>query len=422
LSMHRCLVVLCIVCTAVSMPVNITDPGGPLVCKATTKAVSDQWCTANCNHIPVNCPPDECKCTAAPPAPPGPPTPPSGFKGPIFELDLFVNDPKSGWQPSGWPEYLQTSAANYTNVAGISFIQPADLMNDSYDLPTQVGNAVRMLRKQGIAVQLLVGGEISQGWGDLSANPEKAAANALVLMKKYDCGIEVDCEGGGDAAGIIKFIQLCAKSKPDSTYMSMDVAGTPKGTQRTVIAGAIDQLDWVNLMVSAPAYDQGNSVHFGHQYGIPYDKMTVAYYAGTWVDNCNTVGSGSGTLGAGLALFDEYALKGLSIWAVGGMSYVNCGTKDAPGFAETLRRLKGAPPAPPTPPTPPAPPTPPSPGPPTPPAPPSPPTPSGSCAPIWGQCGGGSGWAGPTCCLGNCTCSGSGSYSQCKPATGQWRC
>ena len=84
---------------------------------------------------------------------------------------------------------------------------------------------MQVLRKQGVAVQLLVGGQISQGWGDLSANPEKAAANALVLMKKYDCGIEIDCEGGGDSAGIIKFIQLCAKSKPNSTYMSMDVAG-----------------------------------------------------------------------------------------------------------------------------------------------------------------------------------------------------
>ena len=102
-------------------------------------------------------------------------------------------------------------------------------------------------------------------------------------------------------------------------------------------------------MVSAPSYDQGNSVHFGHQDGIPYDKMTIAYYAGTWVNNCNIVSSGPGTTGAGLALYQEYGLKGLSIWAVGGMSYVNCGTKSAPGFAEALQRLKGAPPTPPSP-------------------------------------------------------------------------
>ena len=70
----------------------------------------------------------------------------------------------------------------------------------------------------------------------------------------------------------------------------MDVAGTPTGVQRGVIAGAIQWLDWVNSMVSAPAYDQGNSVHYSHVDGVPYDKITVAYYAGTWVNNCNAIG------------------------------------------------------------------------------------------------------------------------------------
>merc|ERR1719165_11 len=106
--------------------------------------------------------------------------------------------------------------------------------------------------------------------------------------------------------------------------------------------------------------------------------MTVAYYAGTWVDNCNSIGSGAGSLGAGLDLYNKYGLKGLSIWAVGGASYSNCKTTDAPGFAQTLAKLTGSPPVPPSPPRPPGPPTPP---PPTPPAPPSPPAPSpGNCA------------------------------------------
>merc|ERR1712039_368628 len=86
-------------------------------------------------------------------------------------------------------------------------------------------------------------------------------------------------------------------------------------------------------------YDQDNSVKFGHQYGVPFDKMTVAYYAGTWVDNCNKMGSGVGGTGAGKKLFDEYGLKGLSIWAVGGMSYHNCKADDAPGFSEAMVQL-----------------------------------------------------------------------------------
>ena len=200
----------------------------------------------------------------------------TGLPGPIFELDLFVNDPAKGWQPSGWPAYLQHSAANYTNVAGISFIQPADLMNQSYELPSEVAAAVTSLRKQGVAVQLLVGGEISKGWSELSTNPEQAAAKAIALMKKYDCGIEVDCEGGGASiSGLVKFIQLCYAGKPSGVHLSMDVAGTPKGVQKGVIAGAIQWLDWVNSMVSAPAYDQGNSVHYSHADGVPYDKITV---------------------------------------------------------------------------------------------------------------------------------------------------
>merc|ERR1711976_787045 len=42
---------------------------------------------------------------------------------------------------------------------------------------------------------------------------------------------------------------------------------------------------------------------------------------------------------AGLALFKKYGLKGLSIWAVGGMSYHNCKTDDAPGFSEAVQAL-----------------------------------------------------------------------------------
>lgn len=262
-------------------------------------------------------------------------------------MDLFINDPNNGWQPTGWPDYLQHSAANYTNVAGISFIQPADLMNDAYDLPAEVAAAVATLRKQGVIAQLLVGGEVSHGWPSLIANPQKAAAKAIELMKKHDCGIEIDCEAGGDSAGLVKFLELCYAGKPNGTKLSMDVAGTPKGIQRGVIQGGIQWLDWVNLMVSAPAYDQDNSVAYGHADGVPYNKLTVAYYAGTWVDNCNSIGSGAGTLGAGFELFDRYGLKGLSIWAVGGASYSGCSTTDAKGFSAALARVKQGPKPPP---------------------------------------------------------------------------
>merc|ERR1719230_283105 len=179
------------------------------------------------------------------------------------------------------------------NVAGISFIQPADLVNAAYDLPAKVGNAVKILRSQGVQVQLLVGGQVSRGWGDLQANPQQAATNAIKLMKKYDCGIQVDNEAGGDSKGTIDFIKLCYAGKPDTVHLSMDVAGTPSGFQRAVFNGAMEELQFVNMMVSAPQYDQSNSVNFGHQYGIPYEKLTVAYYAGTWVNNCNSMGDAS---------------------------------------------------------------------------------------------------------------------------------
>lgn len=252
-----------------------------------------------------------------------------------------MNDPDKGWQPDGFPPYLQHSAAKFCNVAGISFIQPADLMNDTYDLPVEVASAVRSLRHQGVVVQLLVGGQISRGWGQLEANPAKAAAKALELMMKYDCGIEVDNEEGGSSAGVIKFVQLCHAGKPSGTHISMDVGGTPGGEQVVVIQGAIDALDWVNMMVSSPIYDQANSVGFGHGDGIPYNKMTVAYYAGNWVNNCKSVGSASnnGDTAAGIALFKRFGLKGLSIWAVGGQSYALCPTDDAPGFSEAMLEL-----------------------------------------------------------------------------------
>ena len=49
-------------------------------------------------------------------------------------------------------------------------------MDSAYQLPSQVAAVVQSLRKQGVAVQLLVGGEVSAGWSDLEASPEKAYA------------------------------------------------------------------------------------------------------------------------------------------------------------------------------------------------------------------------------------------------------
>jgi len=45
------------------------------------------------------------------------------------------------------------------------------------------------------------------------------------------------------------------------------------------------------------------------------------------------------------------------------------------------------------------------------------------CASAYQQCGGMMGWAGPTCCQGDCTCSGSGGYyRQCTPPMGSSAC
>ena len=263
------------------------------------------------------------------------------FNGPIFALDLFMNDPKAGWQATGYPEYMQHSAANYTNVVGMSFIQPADLMNATYDLPPKVGAAVKQIRKQGVVVQLLVGGEISKGWSELYANPQQAAKKAIEIMKKYDCGIEIDDEAGGDAKALVTFLKLCAAGKPAGTHLSIDVSGTPGGVQVETVKGALDVLDWINLMVSTPIYDQGNSVGYAHDAGFPYDKIIVAYFAGTWVKNCDTIGSATnvGDTAAGLKLVSAHNLKGLSIWAVGGASYGGCGTTSAPGFAQAMKAL-----------------------------------------------------------------------------------
>ena len=121
----------------------------------------------------------------------------------------------------------------------------------------------------------------------------------------------------------------------------MDVNGTPTGFQVSTYKAAADDIEWVNLMVSNPSYNQENSMKFANNDGIPYAKQTVAYYAGTWVNNCNTVGSASnyGDTADGIALVNQYKARGLSIWAVGGASYGGCSTTDAPGFSEAMKDL-----------------------------------------------------------------------------------
>jgi len=262
--------------------------------------------------------------------------------GAIFQLDLFINDLAGGYQPSGWPDYLAKNASGYTNVAGISFIQPSDLMNPGYDLPAPVAAAVTTLRKQGVIVQLLVGGEISTGWSQLKGNPNAAATKALYLMKKYDCGLEIDDEEGGGSDGLIKFIQILAQQKSSSVFISMDMNGTPSRDQVTVANATLDILSWIHLMVSNPGYDQENSMNFAKADGIPLGKMVLAYYAGTWVNNCNSVGTTSnvGDTARGIQLVQQNNLKGLSIWAIGGASYGGCSTTDAPGFAQAKKILK----------------------------------------------------------------------------------
>jgi len=262
--------------------------------------------------------------------------------GPIFQLDMFINDPSAGYQPTGWTQYLANNASQYTNVAGISFIQPSDLMNSNYDLPGPVASAVNSLRRQGVTVQLLVGGQVSFGWSQLKSNPSAAAAKALQIMKKYDCGLEIDDEEGGNSDGLIKFIQLLASQKPPSVYLSIDVNGTPTGDQVTVTKATASSLSWIHLMVSNPFYDQVNSMNFAKANGFPLDKVLLAYYAGTWVDNCNSIGTPSnvGTTSRGIQLVQQNNLKGVSIWAIGGASYGGCSTTDAPGFAEAKKMLK----------------------------------------------------------------------------------
>jgi len=262
--------------------------------------------------------------------------------GPVFQLDMFINDPVGGYQPSGWTDYLQKNASGYTNVAGISFIQPRDLMNSNFDLPSQVAYAVSSLRKQGVTVQLLLGGQVAYGWAQLKANPDAAAAKALQLMKKYDCGLEVDDEEGGGSAGLISFVNKLASGKPSSVYVSMDLNGTPTGDQVTVAKATLSSLSWIHLMVSNPGYDQSNSMNFAKADGIPTNKMVLAYYAGTWVTNCNTIGTASnvGDTARGIQLVQQNGLKGLSIWAVGGASYGGCGTTEASGFAQAKSILR----------------------------------------------------------------------------------
>jgi len=256
-------------------------------------------------------------------------------------LDLFINDPAAGYQPSGWPSYLANNAAKYTNAAGISFIQPADLMNDTYDLPGQVADAVNSLRRQGVTVQLLLGGEVAYGWSDLKSNPSTAAGKAIQIMKQYDCGLEIDDEEGGNTAGLINFINSVASQKPSGVHITMDVAGTPTQDQVTTARATLNQLSWIHLMVSNPSYDQANSMNFAKADGFPLNKVVLAYYAGTWVNNCNSVGTAGdvGDTARGIQLYQQNGLKGLSIWAVGGASYGGCSTTDAPGFSQALSSL-----------------------------------------------------------------------------------
>jgi len=55
-----------------------------------------------------------------------------------------------------------------------------------------------------------------------------------------------------------------------------------------------------------------------------------------------------------------------------------------------------------------------------PPPPPPPPTPPSQCTgDAWQQCGAP---GHPSCCKGSCTCAGQGTYKQCTPASGQWKC
>ena len=44
----------------------------------------------------------------------------SAFSGPIFEVDMLMNDIDKGWEQEGFPEYLRKRAATYTVSTSIT--------------------------------------------------------------------------------------------------------------------------------------------------------------------------------------------------------------------------------------------------------------------------------------------------------------
>jgi hypothetical protein len=272
------------------------------------------------------------------PAPGPAPSPALPF---VFEIDLLVYD--QGYQPEAYPDYIKNNPGDYMNVAGISFIQPSDLMNVNYDLDPQVATVVNELVSKKIIVQLLIGGETSTGWSDLASNPTTAITTAKKLMEKYKIGMEVDNESGSGAEGVITFIEgLRETANKLGTYLSMDVAGTPTADQTAVIKGAINNLDWVNMMVSVPSYDQQNSITYGIKDGIPKNKLLIAFYGGGYIDNCSTMGDETtiGTLAQGLKLKKDNDILGLSVWAICKCGSYKQGGCSGKGFLDTMAKLK----------------------------------------------------------------------------------
>jgi len=259
----------------------------------------------------------------------------------VFEIDLLIYD--DGYEPAAYPDYIKNNPGDYMNVAGISFIQPSDLMNVNYDLNPQVATVVKELVSKKIIVQLLIGGEKSTGWPDLAKDPDTAISTAKKLMEKYKIGMEVDNESGSGAEGVIKFIAgLRETATKLGTYLSMDVAGTPIPDQQQVIKGAIHNLDWVNMMVSNPTWDQQKSIDQGIKDGIPKNKLLIGFYGGGYIDNCTTMGDEdtNGTLAQGLKLKKDNNILGLSVWAIcacGSYKQFGCSGK---GFFDTMTKLK----------------------------------------------------------------------------------
>ncbi|EWS75987.1 glycoside hydrolase family 18 protein (macronuclear) [Tetrahymena thermophila SB210] len=239
----------------------------------------------------------------------------TGIPTTLFGPYVFIYDGIYEQNPNplqaGIPKWVRN---NGSNIAILSFLDPVEL--EKSDVPPQrfLDSLAEAKDSSILNIMFSIGGWDFQN-RFVQTNPQTVAKNAASIAKKYNVGIELDCESDGAMSWMNQFISAYRAIIPNDgvnwySVLTMDTGASPGAFPNVeqVALNNLNNLNWVNVMVNASDDPSDNNMYWS-QHKFPGNQMTVAR---NLVNVCDSASAMAPTL---QFKKDGQPIKGILFWA-----------------------------------------------------------------------------------------------------------